>query len=188
MKLPVGVPQPPARVLGPQATILGVLLRPVVSVFRLQDAFVGQFCPQTAPKCPRTAPNGPKRGPRAPGWAPVGSGGCVLGRNPLGQRVGSLLLVFFAWVSPVNGVWCPLVQNGPKRPQQGPDGPGTCTTGGLVAVSWDGIHWGTVRAAFWSCFACFSPANGVRFGLKTAQKQSQIAPKWDLNGSENGRN
>ena len=84
---------------------------------------------------------------------------------------------YFAQPFPADGVVWP--QNGPRMAQTGPDGPGTSTPGGLVAVSWDGIHLGNVRAAFWSCFACLSPVNGV-CGLpppKTAPNGPEIGPK-----------
>ena len=128
-----------------------------------ETAPYGPKRPQTAPNGPKRPPNGPKRPPNGPqtgpeglGWAPVGSGGRVLGRNPLGQRVG-----------PLPPVSCPSLPRGrcvasigPKRPQTGPNGRGTGTTGGPVAVSWDGIHLGPVRASFRSWVPCLYPVKG----------------------------
>ena len=107
---------------GPQATILGVLLRPVVRVFRLWCMFVGQFGPKSGPQ---TAPNGARRRR----WGPVGAGGCVLGWNLLWQRVGSLLLVFCPFLPRQRCVVSFGSKTASKRPQTGPVGPGTCTTG-----------------------------------------------------------
>ena len=46
-----------------------------------------------------------------PGHAPLGSGGRILGRNPLGQRAGCLLVLF-----------CLRCALAPKRPQMAPNG------------------------------------------------------------------
>ena len=63
---------------------------------------------------PRTAPNGPKRDPVSSGRAPPGFGCRILGRNPLGQCAGCLLVMFCLVFS---RKWCDLA---PKQPQKGP--------------------------------------------------------------------
>ena len=70
------------------------------------------FPPAGCVRLPIWPKNGPKRGPRAPGWVLVGSGGRVLGQNPLGQRVGCLFLLFCPFLSCQQ---CHLATNGPKR-------------------------------------------------------------------------
>ena len=132
LKILVGVPWPPR--MGP-GTPSNHLRGPAWCVFfRPRGAFFGL-----------TAPNGPKGGPRAPGWALVGSGGRVLGRDPLGRRVGSLLVVV-CQLLPCE--WCLL---GPKQPQMGPDGPGTCSTGDWWPCLGTESSWATCG---WPCGHC----------------------------------
>ena len=159
MKLPVGVPRPPRMGSGTPSNHLRGPVAPCCA----------HFPPAWCIRWPIWPPNGPQWGLRAPGWAQVGSGGRVLGRNPLGQRVGSLLLVF-----------CPFLPR--KRchlaPKTALKWPRDMHHWGLVGVSWKIIHLGNVQAAFWSCFACFSPGNGVIC--------LQSGPKWPQNGSKMG--
>ena len=105
--------RPPGWAPGPQATILGVLLRPDVHDFCLQGAFVGQLSRKTGPK---TAPSGHKRGRMALGHAPAAPGGRILKQNPLGHHAGCLLGMISSshW-------WKLAPQNGPKRPREWPN-------------------------------------------------------------------
>ena len=103
---------------------------PGVRVFRPRG--VGCVCwPIWPPNGPQTAPKRPPNGARgrAPGWVPEGSSGRVSGRNPLRQRVGSLLLVFCPFLPRQRCVVSFGSKTASKRPQTGLDGPGTCTTG-----------------------------------------------------------
>ena len=143
-----------------------------------------------AHRCARFPPAGcvrslanlvPKRPPRAPGWAPVESGGCILRRNPLGQRVGSLLLVFSPFSPRQRCCWV-QIGNGPKRGPMAPGhAPGLVGSGGRPSgdriLGWNPL--GQRAGCLLVTFACFSPANGAiwpqnspngpKMGLKMAK-------------------
>ena len=121
--------------------------------------------------------NGSTQGPRAPGWAPVGSGGRVLGRNPLQQRVDGVPFIHVLPVFTLSTVsFSPkAAPNGTKRglmaPGHAPPGSG-CRILGRNPL---GQHVGCLRVMF--CLFFSSKWCVVRCGSKTAP-----------NGSENGQN
>ena len=154
LELPVGVPGP----------IFRVLLRSIERVCRLRGAFVGQFGPPTAPNGAEGLGDGrrwPCLGtestePRATCGAPFTRGVPVFTRSTV-----------WSHLAPTQS------QNGPKR------GPIALVHAPLgvwwSGVSWDGIHLGNVRAAFWSWFAgsVIWPQNSH----KRAPNGPKISPK-----------
>ena len=173
MKVPVGAPRPPGWVSGPQAAILGVLLRPGVRVFRPGGAFVGQFGT-------RTAPNGPKRGPRALGWTPLGSGGRVLGRNPLRQHGGCLVPVFCLRSSRRRCVVSFGPRTGPRRPRIVRKRP---TVRFLLPTKRTQDHLGCSETHFRAVPGPFCTVLGHRL----APKGSEMGRVGTEKGSKNGR-
>ena len=141
--------------LGPQATILGVLLRPVVHS-------VADLAPEQPQAVPEGSVMGAGGGPVTVSWDGIHSGN-VWGPFPRDLPVVTL--------STVSGVIRP--QNSPKTaPNVARVVPGP--------VPWGGFHLGNVQAGFWSCFARGSPVDGVGCGLAPywPQKRPQMASKW----------
>ena len=142
------------------------------------------FPPAGCVRSPIWPPNSPKRGPRAPGRAPVGSGGRVLGWNPLGQRVGWILLVFYPFL-PCQRCGVIWPQTGPKTaangPQQSPMAPGHAPPGSGGRI-WGRSPLGHRATCLLVMFCLFLS----RKWCDLAPKQPHDGPQWTQNGSKMG--
>ena len=149
---------------------LCILILPHWTLFLPRGALVGQFGPQNGAQGLR---DGRRWGPVAVSWDGIHSG-----------NVWGGFYSCFTRFYPVNGVVSSGPKPAPKRPQMAPNRaqwPRDMHPRGPVAVSGDGVHLGIVRPAFWSCFACFSPVNGVIWPQNshtTAPNGPKMGPKW----------
>ena len=106
LKIRIGVPRAPRWALGPPATILGVLLHPVVRIVRPRGV-CWPILPPNGPKWPQTGPEGSGMGARGVRWACLGGG----------IHSGNVWGAFYSFLPFLPCQWCHLT---PKQPQNSP--------------------------------------------------------------------